>query len=1610
MSLGTAVQNVGDFYSVHYLESTFDKDLKDLKKHWGTVGAKSPVKRIGALSQHFFRAKGEALEVQELEKRISQNGRFEFLSGWHGTLLTALGYEASPSLLEIDGGKAKIPLLSTVTRNGSPWVAIVEAPFCLSEMSLEDGMALDDPLEVFPIYHTQIGNKSESKAEEKLFRAPWSKAIGKIFVEDPAPRWVMLLAGSVVLLFDREKYSQGRYLQFDFEDLLGRKEADSLLAAAALLSKETLCPGADQGAVLHDTLEENSHKFAYGVSEALQIAVREAIELIANEWVESKRRTKKGYTKVTIDGIEREVTAEDLRHESLVFVYRLLFCFFAEARGEELGILPLNDDIYRLGYSLDALRDLENVPLSEEAKEGLYFNEHLSRLFQIIYEGYSPESKDQADMSYGETFLHAFELKPLTATLFDPNATPLLSNSKLRNGCLQKVIRCLSITSHQNARSIGRVNYAELGINQLGAVYEGLLSYRGMFASEDLIQVKNKDEDIRDKKTASWFVPKSRLDDFKRDEVVRTEGGLERIYKQGEFILHLTGIDREKSASYYTPEVLTKCLVEEALRELLKDYTPADADKILNLKICEPAMGSGAFLNEATSQLAHKYLELKQKQLGKEIDVSRLPEEHRRVKHYLACRNVYGVDLNPTAVELGALSLWLGSVHRLRVEDAGEETEDSLRRTEYSLSAVPWFGLRLRAGNSIIGARRAVWSDEELRKGKHVGNNSATPRTLKPGEKRKPNEIYHFLVFDEEMVPAANENEIKRFFKDECNSVKSWRAKEVKPKWSGQHICELIAFSKLIDDHWEHYSMEREKALDETACTATVWPIEQESKEAHAASISLSKQEQIRKQLESTSGSFQRLKLVMDAWCSLWFYPVENERELPTREGWLAALEIILGSTALSKEHIAMLKIRLGFDIELLFRATRNDKPDTEAISAAVPWLGLTQKISKQELFFHWELSFSDVLSEFGEQGFDLVLGNPPWISMGWSKKAVICAYDPVLGVRKSSAAVIDRQCKVMLSDLTAITRYLEVAFSDLGSLAFVGSNRTYPTLIGSSNNLYKFFIAKGFELCAENGILALVHEEGILDDPGGGRFRGYVYPRLRSVFQFRNELQLFADIGHAKIFCIALYGAPKLEVAFRAIFNLFHPFTIENSSQERISRSDVPGEKDDDGKWLLRGHRDRFVTFTSPVLESLARAIERGSVEPNEVRLPRVHSMQILTALARFGEKFPRLVDIQGEYRVSNGFEEGASESAGLFVKQNSPSFLPSSMGELIVSGPHFYVGNPFNKAPRTDCGSKGAYDVVDLQEASNDYLPRAIFEPGDKEGRKGAFLEQQKAFATGGLTEVIPFRHVNRTRVVPSNERTLISSLYPSSVLHVDGVYSVVFSDLELLADFHSASLSIPCDFLTRVCGTTHCREDVLSILPLPSREVKYSVRSRMLRLTCLTSSFASLWTELADEGTLADTWSCNAGVIERSVDVPWEKLSLKSWHREVGLRSDIARRQALLEIDVCMALSLKIPAEELRTIYRIQFPVMRQYELADEYDQKGIRLPNTVRKTPGAKELRDARKEHGDEKPLTVRWKIDNGNQTVTKTFYPPFEKFDREEDYAKAYEFFKKRFNL
>ena len=259
------------------------------------------------------------------------------------------------------------------------------------------------------------------------------------------------------------------------------------------------------------------------------------------------------------------------------------------------------------------------------------------------------------------------------------------------------------------------------------------------------------------------------------------------LHQQGTFVFRLAGRERQQSASYYTPEVLTRFVVSQALEELLdQDGKRTTAAEILELTICEPALGSGAFAIEAVRQLAEQYLARRQEELGETVDPDAYPRELQRVKAYLALHQVYGVDLNATAVELAEISLWLDTM----VE---------------GLEA-PWFGLHLRRGNSLIGARKAVYSRAQVEDKSWL---KAVPKPVVTGT-NSPDEapsiegrVPHFLLPAEGWGAAADVGkDIKDLVPDAVAALKTWR-KSMLAKPGKKQVDALVELGRRVERLWE---------------------------------------------------------------------------------------------------------------------------------------------------------------------------------------------------------------------------------------------------------------------------------------------------------------------------------------------------------------------------------------------------------------------------------------------------------------------------------------------------------------------------------------------------------------------------------------------------------------------------------------------------------------------------------------------------------------------------------------------------------------------------------------------------------------------------------------
>ena len=1526
----------------------------------------------------------------------------------------------------------------------------------------DGGAEGDDPLSVKP-HPAQFHGEAPPSAALRDER--WEDMVTRqVFGQKHPPRWLLLLSFGQVLLLERSKWTHNRLLRFDFAEILGRRDDATLKAAAVLLHRDSLLPPDGQSHGLLDRLDENSHKHAFAVSEDLKYALRESIDLVGNEVVRYMREVRHD----KLFGLDDDTLAAKLGLQCLRYMYRLLFLFYIEAR-PELGYAPVASDAYRKGYSLEHLRDLEMVRLdTPDSRDGHYIHHSVERLFRLVRDGFDGSNwggsedllaaVDDGRSNGSEPALRfGFRVRPLDSRLFREGSTPLIDKVKLRNEVLQKVIRLMSLTRAASGRGgkggagkgrgrgagkrrrRGRISYAQLGINQLGAVYEALLSYRGFFAEEDLYEVK-KAGAAHDDLDAAFFVGAKDLEQYSEDERVHDrdeDGRLKlRVHRKGTFVYRLAGRDRQKSASYYTPESLTRCVVKYSLRELVTDDMPAD--DILRLTVCEPAMGSAAFLNEAVNQLSEKYLDRKQRELGKRIPHDQYADELQRVRHFVTDRNVYGVDLNPVAIELAEVSLWLNCIH----EDGH----------------VPWFGYQLACGNSLVGARRQVYPAKKVRKAK--GQKKAdlwfneAPGRVEPGPeaRRPPGTVYHFLLPDPGMVgykdKAAKAMEAANF-----ERIATWRRSFFKA-FSAEETAELERLSAKVDELWAMHAEQLGRDHRETEDTLPVWG---QPASAHPRRTSNTWKDRIRAQGifgdgdVRTASPYRRLKLVMDYWCALWFWPIREADRLPSRSEFLSEISLVLTGNVqqpgVGPDQIDdLFGAEYAQHAEAMARRITNETGmlDLRKLFAELPRLRFVNALAQRHRFHHWELAFADLFAERG--GFDLVLGNPPWVKVEWEEKGVLGEKNPALVLRKVLAkAVTELRGEAFERYAGLQGAWLDEMEEADATQAFLNGVQNYPLLKGQQTNLYKCFLPQAWMAARQDGgVTGLLHPDGVYDDPKGGAFREALYPRLRAHFQFQNEKRLFPEVDHHTEFSVNVYGGYAPQPAFQHIANLFQPQTVD-ACIEHDGQGPVPGIKDDKGKWNVAGHAERVLEVDLDALGNFAKLYDEEGTPPIRARLPAVHARTLLGALAKLAAHPRRLGGLGDDVFFTGHWHETMAQREGTIRRETR---FPTTTGELVLSGPHFFVGNPLHKTPRRECKLNSHYDVLDLTTLPEDYLPRTNYVRScapqkyyQRTPRVGWDYIDDDQYSEQVVTGY--YRVSNRRMVGSMAERTLITAILPKDIAHVHTTITNAFRTNDKLLDFAATSMSLVLDFMIKASGVSEASKSQLGRLPFLTEAchdiIRAGLRLRALRLSCLTSHYADLWRRTCD-GTLrffssggraipiidafhADSWTID------DPRLPNDFSTLDStWCRASALRTDYARRQALVEIDVLTAMALGLTFDELLTIYAVQFPIMRQYEADTWYDANGRIVFTPSKGLPGVGLPRVAVKNDTawairtpdlHQSAIALGWNdirgLDEGvvSRTVTDDTLPsgptervieyhaPFSRPNRESDYRQAW---------
>ena len=563
--------------------------------------------------------------------------------------------------------------------------------------------------------------------------------------------WAIVTNGKVWRLYTAKTHSKAsNYYEIDFEEVLvhsGKTDAYAeffkyfwlFFRSQAFESVPVDVEGETREATFLDRLLTESEQYAKELGERLKEQVFEQIfPHLAEGFIVNIREQ---------EGKDTEFSSERLDQifqGTLTLLYRLLFLLYAEARDllpvkeirgyHEVSLTKIKTEIAEAAGTLlgQAPAKLKKV----YSKSEYSLHERLNRLFAVIDAG---DSSLNVPIYNGGLFLNTVHPEDQSA---EAQNTRFLNAHQVPDLYLALALNLLTRDIDPKSEALVSIDFKSLGVRQLGSIYEGLLEFKVRVAPEKMAVVKGKKtEEIIPYKQAE-------KDNRKIFTVGQGRNAKERTFPKGAVYLENDKHERKATGSYYTPDHIVKYIVENAvgpvleekfeqtmrpkLREAQQSYNEAKkrkeafekqkmqgddpekvantykhvVDELFNVKVLDPAMGSGHFLVEAVDFITDKaihflnafpwnpvtqYLEetrgtilSEMDQQGVSIDPARLTDINLLKRHVLK-RCIYGVDLNPMAVELAKVSLWLNC---------------------FTLGApLSFLDHHMKCGNSLIGSK-----------------------------------------------------------------------------------------------------------------------------------------------------------------------------------------------------------------------------------------------------------------------------------------------------------------------------------------------------------------------------------------------------------------------------------------------------------------------------------------------------------------------------------------------------------------------------------------------------------------------------------------------------------------------------------------------------------------------------------------------------------------------------------------------------------------------------------------------------------------------------------------------------------------------------------------
>jgi len=397
------------------------------------------------------------------------------------------------------------------------------------------------------------------------------------------------------LLRDSSRLIKLSFIEFDLETMMEEEHYADFAIMYRLLHISRMPVKMDPGA---ESLIETYHQDALDSGSRIREGLSDAVERSILSLANGFLENSGNLDLREKIGNNR-ISASKFYQYQLRLIYRLLFLMVIEERNL---IFPDNTDknereIYYEYYSIDRIRKLS---------EKQYLRDHrFSDLWVAL--------KNTFHLFENEAKGKHLGIRPLAGDLFGHNAIGVLNNCNLDNKVLLECLRNLSVFINKNTGQKMRINYASLNVEEFGSVYEGLLEYDPKFS---------------------------------------TENG---SYQFG----FVKGTGRSASGSHYTPDELVQPLIKHSLDHIIKDRLDSSKNNsekersLLSIKVCDVACGSGHILLNAARKIG---TELAKVRTGEDQPS---PTPLRQAVRDVIINCIYGVDINPLAVELCKVALWL---------------------------------------------------------------------------------------------------------------------------------------------------------------------------------------------------------------------------------------------------------------------------------------------------------------------------------------------------------------------------------------------------------------------------------------------------------------------------------------------------------------------------------------------------------------------------------------------------------------------------------------------------------------------------------------------------------------------------------------------------------------------------------------------------------------------------------------------------------------------------------------------------------------------------------------------------------------------------------------